>query len=420
MTIKNILQQHKEEKELILSKSYIERQILTPPDSVLSSNLIKAIVGPRRAGKSIFSFLLLKSQDFAYVNFDDDDLLKIDNHSEISKGIFETYPQAKTLLLDEVQNLRNWELFVNKLQRSDLNIVVTGSNSKLLSRELAAALTGRHVPIEVLPFSFREFLDARGISIEKEPGTPRTVGNVLANLNEYIKNGGFPEVVVKNIEAKTYLSTLLDSILLKDVVRRYKVRFPEKLYELAIYLVSNFAKEVSFTKLKNILSFNSVNTVQNYLGYLEESYVVCLLNRFSPKLKEQLKTAKKTYVIDNGFITAKAFHLSDDVGRLMESAVFAELLRRGHKPNEGLYYYKTRNQREVDFVVREGLAIKSLIQVCYQTSNDEVLTRESKSLIEAAEELDCREMIIITWDHEGEKNIKNKPVKLIPLWKWLI
>lgn len=417
--IKNIILQHKKEKETLLSKTYVLREKLSFAKNFLETDLIKVITGPRRAGKSVFASLLLKDKDFAYLNFDDENLLKINNSDEIIKGIFEVYGETKFILFDEIQNFKNWELFVNKLQRRGFNLILTGSNAKLLSKELATSLTGRHIPIEILPFSFREFLKAKNFEI-KEIDLPETKGKILNYLNEYLKNGGFPEVVVKNLEAKTYLDTLADAILLKDVVKRYKVRFSQKIYDLFLYLVSNFTNEFTFTKLKNNLNFNSVNTVQNYLSYLEEAYLIFSLNRFSFKAKEQIKTAKKVYLVDNGFVLAKSFQFSQDLGKLMENLVFGELLKRGLKVNENIFYYQTRNQKEIDFVIKEGTKIKNLIQVVYQFSDSEIQKREIKSLIEASQELKCDNLTIVTWDTEKEEKIKDKKIKITPFWQWLL
>jgi len=387
----------------------------------LDSDLIKIITGPRRAGKSVFSILLLKDKNFAYLNFDDDNLLKVDNYDEILKVLFEVYPESKFILFDEIQNLNNWEVFVNKLQRRGFNLILTGSNARLLSKELATALTGRCISVEILPFSFSEFLKAADFNFTSENlALPETKGNLLNFLDNYLKNGGFPEIVTKNLDVKKYLDTLFDAILFKDVVKRYNVRFSQKIYDLALYLISNFCSEFSFTKLKNILDFRSTNTVQNYLRYLEEAYLFFFLNRFSFKMSLQLKAPKKIYLCDNGFILAKAFRFSQNIGKLMENLVFLQLLRKGYRPNIDFFYYKTRNNREVDFIMRKDTEIKELIQVCYNLQEINVKEREIKSLIEAGRELNCFNFLIITWDEEREETYKNKTIKYIPLWKWLL
>jgi len=414
--IRDIILQQKKEKEMMLSRVYIEREKIPFMQKFLDTDLIKIITGPRRAGKSSFAFLSLKNRNFGYLNFDDENLLKFSG-DEIIKGIFEVYKKPDIILFDEIQNFADWEIFVNKLQRRGFNLILTGSNAKLLSRELSTLLTGRHIPIEILPFSFREFLKSKNFEIEE--GLPQTKGEVLNYLNEFIKNGGFPEVIVKSVEAKTYLDTLADSILLKDVVKRYKVKLLQKIYELFLYMASNFTNEYTFTRLKNILNFNSTRTIENYLRYLEEAYLIFSLNRFSYKIKEQIKTPRKVYLVDNGFIQAKSFMLSQDYGRLMGNLFFQELLKKGLKVNENVFYYKTRNQKEVDFVLKEGIEIKELIQVVYDIADYNVKKREMGALIEASEELRCDNLTIITWDTKGEENIKNRKIKVIPLWQYL-
>jgi len=419
--IENIVLQHKLEKEKFLSDKYIYREKLPSAQEFLDHNLIKVITGRRRAGKSVFSVLLLGNKNFAYLNFDDDNLSKINNTDEIIKGISQVYPESRFILFDEIQNLEKWELFVNKLQRRGYNLIITGSNSKLLSRELATVLTGRYVSIEIFPFSFNEFLEAKDYKIDKRyMKLPQIQGEILKNLHEHIKSGGFPEVVVKGIDSKSYLETLFDAILFKDVVKRYKVRFSQKLYDLALYLITNFCCEFSFTKIRNILGFRSTNTVQNYLKYLEEAYLFFPLSRFSLKLKEQLKAPKKIYLVDNGLIFAKSFQFSQNMGRLMENLVFIQLLRKGYKVNQNIFYYRTRNGREIDFLLKKGNKIHRLIQVCFDIDEPDVKKRELKALTEANEELNCDDLLVIDWDYEKEEKIKNKKIIFIPLWRWLL
>lgn len=419
--INNIVLQHKLEKDKFLSEVYIPREKLDFAHKFLDTNLIKVIMGSRRVGKSVFSMLFLKDKEFAYLNFDDENILKIKNYDEIVKAIFEVYPSVKLILFDEIQNLKNWELFVNKLQRRGFNLILTGSNANLLNKELSTSLTGRYIPIEIFPFSFKEFLQVKGFKINvAEIGLPEIKGKILNYTNEYLKSGGFPEVVVHNLEPNTYLATLFDSILLRDVVKRYKVKFTQKIYDLAVYLVANFSSEFSYTKLRNILGFRSTNTVEKYLKYLEESYLVFSLNRFSYKIKEQIKTPRKIYTLDNGFIAAKSFQFSSNIGRLMENLVFVEILRRGYKLNKDVFYYKSDNICEVDFVLRKGLKIEKLVQVCYDLCVGSVKDRELKGLIKAADELNCDDLIVIDWDYDTRENFKGKQIIFIPLWKWLL
>ena len=419
--LKEVIIQQKIEKARLITKDFINREKLAEAKKNLSSDLIKVILGPRRAWKSVFSQLLLKDKDFAYLNFDDDNLVNIENSDEIIKCIFEVYKKPRFLLFDEIQNLKNWELFVNKLHRRGFNLILTGSNANLLSKELSTSLTGRHFAYELFPFTFIEFLDSKEGSISKnEFNDPETKGKILNYLNEYLLHGGFPEIVVKNYEPKQYLSTLLDSILLKDIVKRHNVRFSQKIEDLFTYLVSNFSSEFSFTRLKNILGFNSTHTLQNYLQYLNETYLIFSLNRYSNKIKEQINAPKKLYLVDNGFIEAKGFQTSKNIGKLIENCVFIELLNRKYRINLDLFYYKTRNQKEVDFIIRKGIKINELIQICYDLSDPYTEKREINALLEASEELKCNNLKIITWDKEKEVKISKKKISFVPLFKWLL
>lgn len=419
--IKETILQQKNDQANLLKNQYIQRDALDSVLGQIDTPLIKIVTGPRRAGKSVFALMLLKDKNFAYLNFDDENLVKVENYDEIVQAMFEVYPAPLYFLFDEIQNLPTWELFVNKLHRRNYNILLTGSNARLLAKELATSLTGRYLTYEILPFSFREFLEAKNVRFSKEDlALPEIKGKFLSTFEDYLRNGGYPEVVTKGLDVKTYLSTLFDSVLLKDIVKRYNVRFTPKLYDLATYLISNTASEFSFTKLKNILGFASVSTVEKYLAYLEESYLFFVLNRFSFKVKEQIKAPRKIYLVDNGFIAAKAFQFSPDTGRLMENLAYVEFIRRGHRPNIDLFYYKTRNSREVDFVLRRENRIEYLIQVSLASSDQKTREGEMKALIEASEELDCRNLILITWDKEGEEKVKDKVIRYLPMWEWLL
>jgi len=319
------------------------------------------------------------------------------------------YPNAKYLLFDEIQNLKHWELFVNRLHRRGTNLIITGSNAKLLSSELSTALTGRHISIELLPFSVREYLDARGIEItELSNSLPEVKGKAMNEIETYLRRGGYPEVVTKGLDAKSYLTVLLESTLFKDVVRRYNVRYSAKIAELSTYLAADFPTEFTFTKLKNSLGFNSVNTVQNYVNYLQESYIFFSLNRYSHKVKEQLKASRKAYVVDNGFGSSIS---SLNMGKLLENVVFGDLFRRGFRPNDTLFFYRTKSQREVDFVLRQSRKTDMLVQVAYRL-DDKTEERESRALVEASDELNCNNLLLITWDQEGENVSDGKTINI--------
>ena len=417
--VKKAILEQKKEKEILLLKTYIPRQNLEKAKEYLNSSLVKVVLGPRRAGKSVFCLLLLKDTNFAYLNFDDEDLLKNIMQDDLIQLIAEIYDDPKILLFDEIQNLKNWELFVNKLQRRGKNIVLTGSNSNLLSQELASHLTGRYAQFEVLPFSFKEFLQAKG-KVNLNPLVSEEKGVMLNLLSLYIKCGGFPEVVTTNLDPAPYLQTLFDAALLKDVVKRHNIRLLQNIYDLSFFLASNFACEISARKIKNSLGFASTTTVLTHLKYLEQAYLCLILNRFSYKVREQIKSPKKVYLVDSGYSLVKSFRFSENFGRLIENLVFVTLLRMGHKPNFSLFYYKTRNSKEVDFVLKTQEKVQELIQVWWEQQEGNSKNREIKALLEASGELNCENLKVITWDYEKKEHFNGKIVEFIPLFKWLL
>ena len=413
--IKEVIAKQSQEKESLSRLEYVNRTKAVKGPEWMSSSLIKVVLGPRRAGKSVFSLMLLKGKSFLYFNFDDPALVgeKLDLY-ELVDELHKFYGETKFVLFDEIQNLKGWELFANRLHRQGYNLVLTGSNANLLSMELATHLTGRHLPIEILPFDFQEFLKAKNFSnLDQKP-------ELLKLLEQYMTFGGFPEVVTKNQHPRGYLDVLFDSLLFKDVVKRHKVRFSEQIDQLGSYLINNVSNQYSFRKLANILKFKSDVTLEKYLKYLEEAYIIFSLSGFSAKAGERLRSPKKIYTVDNGFVASKAVQHSSDNGKLMENLVFTEFVKRGFEPNRELFYYKTRNGREVDFAIMNGHEISKLIQVCYDVRSSDVEQREVKSLIEAGDELKVDNLTVLTWDDEREVEKNGKIVKFKPLWKWLL
>ncbi|MDO8504343.1 MAG: ATP-binding protein, partial [Candidatus Liptonbacteria bacterium] len=381
------------------------------------------VLGPRRAGKSVFSLVLLKDRPFMYFNFDDEVLSSAGGIAtdELMKELHAAYGQIKTVLFDEIQNLAGWELFVNRLHREGYNLVLTGSNAHLLSKELATHLTGRHMPIEILPFDFNEFLRAKKFQISEEySALPQQRGELLNLMENYLVNGGFPEVAVNNVDPKDYLEVLFDALVFKDVVKRHRVKFSTQVANLGGHLINNFANLYTIRKILEILNLKSASTIEKYIKYLEEAYLIFSLLRYSPKSIQRIKSPRKVYAVDNGFITAKAIQHSPDKGKLMENLVFTELVKRGVKPNKDLFYYKTRNDREVDFVVKNGVEINELIQVCYESISSDVERRETKALVEASDELKVKKLTVLTWDEKRTVKKDNVTIEFRPLWEWLL
>ena len=328
------------------------------------------------------------------------------------------YAGYEYLLLDEVQNLKDWDVWVSKLYRRGKNLVITGSNAKMFSSEMATVLTGRYLQVEMLPFSLSETMEWKGVSTGGDENARQTEMTVIAD--DYLRNGGYPETIDMRSITRSYLSTLFDSIIWKDVAKRHNIRNITDLNNLALYLLSNFCNPLSANDIAREISMMSVTTTRKFMDYLHEPYLFYYLPRFNNKLKLMKKAASKVYVIDNGFVAAKAFNLSENLGRLLENEVFVELLRMGYKVETTLFYYRSRNDREVDFVTRQGTRIERLIQVCYDMSSPKTEKREVDSLIECAGELKCNNLMVITNNDEREILKDGYNIKVVPFVKFVM
>lgn len=407
-----ILNQRKERDELV-SRPYLMRRNNQNVEVLLTSPLIKLITGPRRVGKSTQALLMLRNKNFAYLNFDNNSLLEAWNPELVMRMLDEVYPDYEYILLDEVQNLESWDLWVSQLYRMGKNLVITGSNAKMLSSEMATVLTGKYVQIEMLPFSLEEFFDWNQLDLHSPKSEQKT--DFILLIDDYLKYGGYPEIVALRQLSHSYLDTLFDSIIWKDVAKRHKVRNITDLNNLAMYLVSNFCNPISANDLAKELGLSSVNTTKKYMDYLHEPYLFYYLSRYNNKLKLMQKAPRKVYLVDNGFITSKSFSLSENLGRLLENQVFIELLRRGYDVEKTMFYYRSRNDKEVDFVLRKANKVESLVQVCYDMSSPKTEKREVESIVECAEELNCNNLIIVTYNDKRVIEKKDYKINVVPI-----
>lgn len=401
--MKNAILNQRKERDRLLGMPYLIRQTVYDFDELLQSPNIKLLTGPRRVGKSTQAILMLRGKNFAYLNFDDNELLKNWDESLAEKILAEVYPNYEYLLLDEVQNVDGWDVWVSKLFRRGVNLVITGSNANMLSGEMASVLTGRYLEIKMLPFSFEE--------------TSRFVGADFSR-DDYLKNGGYPETLSQRAITQTYLQTLFDSVIYKDVVQRHKIRNVTDLNNVATFLLSNFTGTFSYNDVADDLGFSSVSTTKKFMDYLHEPFLFYYLDRYNNKLKLMKKAPRKVYVVDNGFVSSKAFNLSENLGKLLENQVFVELLHRGYDAEKSLFYYHSRNDKETDFVVREGSKVTGLIQVCYDMSKEKTEKREVDSLVECAQELNCDNLTIVTWNEERLIDKKGYTIKVVPVEKF--
>ncbi len=393
------MNQRKERDEL-LSRPYLIRKSSQDSDVLLNSHLIKLITGPRRVGKSTHALLMLRDKNFAYLNFDSQPLLDAWDANLVIRMLDDVYPNYEYLLLDEVQNLDAWDLWVSELFRKGKNLVITGSNAKMLSSEMATVLTGKYLQIEMFPFSMEEFFDWNKLDLHNLKSEQQAEGKVLTD--DYMRNGGYPEVVASRQLVRSYLDTLFDSIIWKDVAKRHNVRNITDLNNLAMYMISNFCNPLSANELSEELGFQSVNTTKKFMDYLHEPYLFYYMSRYNNKLKLMKKAPRKVYVVDNGFVTAKAFAVSGNLGRLLENQVFVELVRRGYNTDKSMFFYRSRNDKEVDFVLRKGATEK----------------REVDSIVECAEELRCSNLTIVT--HEEERTLEKNgyTISVVPVSKF--
>ena len=415
----NIIQQaiedQKEELAYLKKAVFVNREL---PSGFKSSNMVKVISGVRRSGKSTLVHLTLKDKNYAYINFDDERLFNL-NSSDLSKVeeyLFIVYGDIEYLFLDEVQNIDGWSLFVNRLARANINIYLSGSNSKLLGTEISSHLTGRHVNFNLYPFSFKELLAYNDFDFSPGVFSTRKKAHLKKLFNDYLKLGGFPEII-HGESPMGYASSLFHSIVDRDILLRYNIKHQKTFKDISLFMINNYSREISFNRIKNIFGLGSDHTAKNYVNYLEEAFVVFTISKFSFKKQESLRY-KKSYVIDVSFINALSEDFSQNIGFLYENIVAIELMRRRNAEGTEIYYYK--KNIEIDFVIRKNLKIKELIQVSYDIENPRTYKREVKALITASDDLSAEKLTIITENEESEKTIDGKKITFVPLINWLI
>lgn len=393
-------------------------------------NKVVTFAGCRRTGKTYLMFQLMRElskhadkESIFYINFEDERLEKsIKTLTELIPTIEELYGKKKMfyLFLDEIQNIANWDSWVRRVNdsRRNVKLFLSGSSSKLSSREIPTSLRGRAITFEVFPLSFHEFLHFKGFSLPdniKKLAFSEKKTEILRLLREYIIYGGFPEVVltedprIKRMIVIEYFNT----IIALDIVERYNVRNPGELRTFIRLLLNSeyFSLSKMERTIKSMGYSISKATLSNYLDYLRECYFMFPVEIYSPKVKLRIQYPKKIYFVDTAFLTFLSTKFDENIGKLMENAVFIELLRRGKEIN-----YALGEGWEVDFVVPE----EELIQVSYDVSDPDTLGRELKGLKKAANTFGYKRVTLLTWDTEGEKNIGNLNVKLTPLWKWML
>jgi len=424
--IKTILYEWKERKlpEVIEREINIEGYVKMPIRKII------AISGFRRVGKTYLLFGFIKKllrkyskEEVIYINFEDERIpLDTEFLTLLLPTIFETFnKKVKFLFLDEIHIIPQWSKWVRRIYDTEnINIFITGSSSKLGSREIPTELRGRALDVKVYPLSFKEFLKFKRekIDFEKTKYSLKEKAKLNRLLEEYIYYGGMPEVVLSDKERKLeILQEYYRTVLRRDIIDRFRVKNQEGLSVLLRLLLNSkyFSISKTYKTLKSMNYEIGKGTLQRYVSYIEDSYFVNFLRVFSPKIKNRMQTQRKIYFIDNGFITALSIKFSKNWGRLYENFIFNELSRR----NNEVFYWKNHFGKEVDFVIVKDFKVIELLQVCYEV-DEENIKREEKSLVSASNELNSHNLKVITKEFETEKKVKGKRIKYIPLWKWLI
>jgi predicted AAA+ superfamily ATPase len=417
--IRDVILSQQREWQSIHSRPYVPRHFVA---STEAGDLVRVVIGPRRAGKSILAAHLAGAEVPAcgYLNFDDERLSGYGDNDALLAAIDSIYGSPRTLLFDEIQNHPRWELWVNRLQRNGRRLILTGSNAHLLSSELATHLTGRHLTIPLLPFSFAEYLEATAAT----SGSQRTRAELMESCRAYSVMGGYPEVVLKGISGQDYLRTLVSAIIHKDIVIRHQLRAPQALDALALCLLSQPGGAYSFRRLREATGCRSVHTLKKYVGFLEQAFLLFTIPRFSFKAREQAASAKKAYAIDNGLITSSGFQSSRNHGRLMENLVAIACFQKQLRGELQLYYWQDPQKSEVDFVLFSDRAVRTLIQVCVDPEDPKVLAREIRGLMKASAELRCNDLLLLT-DHTSGESVETwqghtATIRRQPLWEWLL
>ncbi|MBS0648849.1 MAG: ATP-binding protein [Verrucomicrobia bacterium] len=402
-------------------KNFYRRTVTELIERFANDPNIIILSGIRRSGKSTIQRMLqsklLKANEYSdyYFNFDDERLVqfKVNDFQMLLEVFIELFGDQSRFYFDEIQNIEGWERFVRRLYEQGKKIYITGSNANLLSKELGTHLTGRYIQLEVFPLSFLEIVSHQYPEVLSKKALSTTdVGMILQHFSNYLKNGGIPEYV--EFEKPEYLKDLLEGILYRDIIVRYKIQDEKALRETVYYLASNIGKEFSYTNLAKTAGVSSPHTIANYCVYLEQCYLFFFICRYSHSLQKQIQSNKKCYMIDPALIRTTGFRVSEDRGRLLENIVFLHLRMQMKE----IYFHKEK--KECDFVVREGNRIVQAIQVTTSLSDPEVRNREVEGLIEAMRAYDLQEGIILTENENDTIEENGFRISVTPLWKWLL
>ena len=416
--IEKVLLEQQDELEALEGEVLIHR----PEEDLinLNSKLAQVVIGVRRSGKSTLCFNALRKAGvhYAYANFDDERLEELETKDldNVLQTLYKIYGKFDYLFLDEIQNIDGWPLFVNRLLRQRIHIIITGSNAKLLSTELATHLTGRHHKIELFPFSFKDWCSIKDVEYTRL--TTKNKGLLSKAYEEYFRQGGFPELISGEENPKEYISTLIDNIISQDIKKRYKIRNIDALKRLAHHILNETPTLIVKDTLQNIIGIKSERTLGNYLMYLNQTYLISTISKYSSRSRERARN-EKSYAIDVAFMDKRENAFSGkNLGWRLETIVYLELLRRKTGTENDIYYYQGRSA-EADFVVCDGNKTLAVYQVSYDISNEKTRKREIKGCIAGAKATKCDNLFLIT-DHESEIIEEDGyTIQVIPIWEWL-
>ena len=416
--IEKVLLEQQDELEALEDEVLIHR----PEEDLinLKSKLAQVVIGVRRSGKSTLCFNALRKAGvhYAYANFDDERLEELETKDldNVLQTLYKIYGKFDYLFLDEIQNIDGWPLFVNRLLRQRIHIIITGSNAKLLSTELATHLTGRHHKIELFPFSFKDWCSIKDVEYTRL--TTKNKGLLSKAYEEYFRQGGFPELISGEENPKEYISTLIDNIIRQDIKKRYKIRNIDALKRLAHHILNETPTLIVKDALQNIIGIKSERTLGNYLMYLNQTYLISTISKYSSRSRERARN-EKSYAIDVAFMDKRENAFSgENLGWRLETIVYLELLRRKAGTENDIYYYQGRSA-EADFVVCDGKKTLAVYQVSYDISNDKTRKREIKGCIAGAKATKCDNIFLIT-DHESEVIEEDGySIQVVPIWEWL-
>ena len=419
-TILEVLAEQQEEIKSYKQLKWVERK----EESLFEfdTSMAQVVIGVRRSGKSTLchKVLLERGIRYGYVNFDDDRLaeMQVGDLNTVLSCVYQLYgTDIPYLVLDEIQDVDGWYLFVNRLLRTSLNIFITGSNAKLLSGELATHLTGRYNEIHLYPFSFSEYcqyhqIDTQSITTKADAGRKRA-------FMDYIHDGGFPEMQrLRNKRA--YVQSLIEAILRKDIQKRFKIRNIEALRKLAHHLINNACQEVNYDDLSEMLGIAD-KTAKKYVEYLSQAFLIQPLTRHSFKSSVRIRN-QKAYIVDTGLQGHRDNALAaENLGWRLENVAYIELLRRCAHDFLDLYYYKPNPRaKEVDFVVCDQSKVVELIQVAYEIDSQRTYHRETTSLVKASEALSCNRLTLIAFSPTRDVEIDGKTVHIVSALEWLL